>query len=124
MSQRVLLVEADGFAGVHQVRLAQAGYTVKLVTTPAAAVGAAHVFAPDLVILDVDLVGHNEWEVASLRATSPAPLLLLVPPSASAAQIAEAAAPHTDYLTKPFTAAAFLAAMNRRSASAPEVQIG
>lgn len=103
MSQRVLLVEpAAGFAGVHQVRLANAGYTVQLVTTPGATVGAARAFAPDMVILDVDLFESGGIEVArELRAASPAPLLLLVPEGAVAAQAGALPAPHVDTLTKP-----------------------
>jgi DNA-binding response OmpR family regulator len=114
VSQRVLLVEADGLAGVHQVRLASAGYTVGLVSTPAATVGAARSFAPDLVILDVDLFEHDGRDVATrIQAASPAQLLLLVPVSAAPAPSADPAAPRVDFLTKPFTAAALLAGVNQ-----------
>lgn len=97
------------------MRLANAGYTVQLVTTPASTVGAARTFGPDLVILDVELFERNGMEVArQLRAASPAPLLLLVPNNTVLPQAGELAAPHVDTFTKPYDFGEVLAGVQRR----------
>lgn len=116
MSQRVLLVEGTaGEASLHQMGLAYAGYTVKLVTTAAATPGAAQAFSPDLVVIDVDLLERGGVDVATwLRAAGPTPHLLLVPSCATYADGAGQTAAPVDYLTKPITGAALLDGVNQR----------
>jgi two-component system response regulator MprA len=113
MSKRVLLVETTaGEASFHQIRLANAGYTVKLITSAAATLSAAQAFGPDLVVLDVDLLERSGMDVASwMRAASPTPLLLLVRHNAPPDEGAQTASP-VGYLTKPITAAALLDGVN------------
>lgn len=116
MSQRVLLVESTaGGASFHQVRLANAGYTVKLVTSAATTPGAAQAFSPDLVVLDVDLLERGGLDVAAwLQSASPAQLLLLVPGNGAPTGGAGQTSSPVSYLTKPFTDAALLDGVNQR----------
>ncbi|HMQ31162.1 MAG TPA: hypothetical protein PKD53_10555 [Chloroflexaceae bacterium] len=115
MSQRVLLVEASaGEASVHQVRLASAGYTVKLVTTAATTAGAARAFGPDLVVLDVDLLERSGMDVAALLRAAPAtPHLLLVPSDGAVGAGAVQAEAPVAYLARPFSAAALVEGVNQ-----------
>ncbi len=114
MSRRVLLVEPSaGEASVHQVRLASAGYTVKLVTT-ATTDGAARAFSPDIVVLDVDLLERSGMDVAAWLRSAPAtPHLLLVPGDSAPAAPPEPTAAPVAYLARPFSPAALVEGVNR-----------
>ncbi|NTU83597.1 MAG: response regulator [Chloroflexales bacterium] len=112
MNQRIVLVEAAvGFGGHLQGLLTYAGYCVEHVTSGTEALALSHALPPDLVILDIDLFDRNGMQVArELRATCPAPLLLLVPNRAVLAAATELTARHVDSMTKPF---AFELLLNR-----------
>jgi DNA-binding response OmpR family regulator len=113
-----LLVEAAGFASFHQVQLANAGYTVKLVSTAAAALGSAATFGPDLVVLDVDLFEGDGLEAArQLQSNTAVPVLLLVPAGGGGPPADPAPAP-VDYLAKPLANTALIAGVNQRLRSA------
>jgi two-component system, OmpR family, KDP operon response regulator KdpE len=100
MTGRVLLVEPDpALRRVMEVNLTARGYQVDLATTGASALASAG-HRPDLVILDLGLPHQDGAEVvASLRALSDVPILVILEDIRAADALRAGA---DDYLVKPF----------------------
>ncbi len=76
---RILVVEDDAsLANLEAGVLAAHGYTVAIANNGELAITALHRFAPDLVVLDLELAGPlNGWDVLQvLRAYATTPVLL------------------------------------------------
>src|ERR687883_1214319 len=101
---RVLVVEDDdAIAHVLQRSLRLEGYEVKIAGDGVSALDLAHVFLPDLVILDLGLPRLDGIEVAKmLRQNDDVPILVLTARDAVESRVEGLDAGADDYLVKPF----------------------
>jgi len=102
---RVLVVEDDdAIAQVLQRSLRMEGYEVRVAEDGVSALEQAHVFLPDLVILDLGLPGLDGLEVARrLRSQADdVPILVLTARDAVESRVEGLDAGADDYLVKPF----------------------
>lgn len=125
----VLLVEDEPLlADLVRRSLVQAGHEVRLAADGPAAVHEAFASHHDLVILDVNLPGHDGFEVlARIRAGGlGARVLMLTARSEVGDRVAGLRAGADDYLTKPFAMEELLAridALGRRGGAATEDRV-
>ncbi len=101
---RVLIVEDDeDIAEVLQRSLRLEGYEARIAGDGVSALDEAHVFAPDLVILDLGLPRLDGIDVAKrLRAGGDLPILMLTARDAVESRVEGLDAGADDYLVKPF----------------------
>ena len=101
---RVLVVEDDDeIAQALQRSLRLEGYEVRIAGDGVRALDDAHVFLPDLVILDLGLPRLDGIDVAkSLRERDDVPILMLTARDAVEARVDGLDAGADDYLVKPF----------------------
>jgi CheY-like chemotaxis protein len=101
---RVLVVDdQQSMRGVLELSLTAHGYEVDGPATSASALEQARQRPPDLIILDPGLPDMDGQQViASLRACSAVPILVLSARDAETAEASARAAGADDYLTKPF----------------------
>jgi DNA-binding response OmpR family regulator len=101
---RVLIVEDDeDIAEVLQRSLRLEGYEARIAGDGVAALDEAHVFAPDLVILDLGLPRLDGIDVAKrLREGGDIPILVLTARDAVESRVEGLDAGADDYLVKPF----------------------
>ena len=85
---QILFIEPNtALAKVYRAALELAGYTVRLASSAQAAISLADKYSPDLVILEIQLAGHNGleflYEFRSYTEWQNVPVLLhtLVPPA-------------------------------------------
>ena len=104
MKKRVLVVEDDPvLTRVLQDNLTYEGFEVRTVADGAVAQNAARDFAPDLVLLDVNLPGKSGFELcAAWRQGSRTPIILLTAMSQKSDKIKGLGLGADDYVTKPF----------------------
>ena len=126
MKKRVLVVEDDPvLTRVLQDNLAYEGFEVRAVADGAVAQNAARDFAPDLVLLDVNLPGKNGFElVTAWRQGSRTPIILLTAMGQKGDKLKGLKLGADDYVTKPFDLEELLArihAVLRRARPAAEV---
>jgi DNA-binding response OmpR family regulator len=120
MSQRVLIVEDDPvLTRVLRDNLTFEGFEVRTVADGNVAVSAAKEFAPDLVLLDINLPGKSGLELCTLwRLGSRTPIILLTAEGQKTDKIRGLTLGADDYVTKPFDLEELLArihAVLRRS---------
>jgi len=106
--ERILVVDDErDITALVAYHLAKAGYRVTTATTGPAAIEAARVEPPDLVVLDLMLPGRSGYEVLEeLRRraeTQSAGVILLTARREEADRIKGLSAGADDYLTKPFS---------------------
>jgi CheY-like chemotaxis protein len=120
----VLLVEDDAdLLRFASVTLRLAGYRLRMATDGQEAIALAHRARPDLVLLDLRLPRVDGWQVLEAlrgdQALRQVPVVVLTadadPPQRERARVAGA----VDYLVKPVSADALLAAVER-ALSPPE----
>jgi DNA-binding response OmpR family regulator len=104
MKKRVLVVEDDPvLTRILRDNLTFEGYDVRSVSDGNLAVSAAKEFAPDLVLLDINLPGKNGLELcAGWRRGSRTPIILLTAKGQKADKIQGLMLGADDYVTKPF----------------------
>ncbi len=102
--QRVLVVEDDPvLARVLHDNLAFEGFQVRCVADGLLATGAAREFAPDLVLLDVNLPGKSGFDLTrSWRQAGRMPIILLTAKSQKSDNVLGLELGADDYVTKPF----------------------
>jgi DNA-binding response OmpR family regulator len=110
---RVLIVEDDeDIAEVLQRSLRLEGYEARIAGDGVTALDEAHVFAPDLVILDLGLPRLDGIEVAKrLREGGDIPILVLTARDAVESRVEGLDSGADDYLVKPFERDELLARM-------------
>jgi two-component system, OmpR family, response regulator MprA len=103
-SPRVLVVEDDDdIAQALQRSLRMEGYEVRTAPDGEQGLEQAHLFAPDLVILDLGLPKVDGLEVArSLRERDDVPILIITARDALESRVEGLDAGADDYLVKPF----------------------
>ena len=126
MRKRVLVVEDDPvLTRVLQDNLTFEGFDVRCIDDGNAAQNAARDFAPDLVLLDVNLPGKNGFELcAAWRQGSRTPIILLTAMGQKADKLKGLKLGADDYVTKPFDLEELLArvhAVLRRARTAASV---
>jgi DNA-binding response OmpR family regulator len=102
---RVLVVEDDdAIAQVLQRSLRMEGYDVRIAGDGVTALDEAHVFLPDLMILDLGLPGLDGVDVAKTlrQAGDDTPILVLTARDGVEARVQGLDAGADDYLVKPF----------------------
>jgi DNA-binding response OmpR family regulator len=103
------------------------GYSAKFFTSPLAALAAARVSSPDLLISDVGIPGISGIDLAILmKAQSPACKVLLFSGAPSSFDLLDSArvqGHNFDLLLKPVPLPEFLAEISKRVGSAEEVLI-
>lgn len=104
MKQRVLVVEDDPvLTRVLHDNLVYEGFDVRCVADGLLAMGAAREFAPDLVLLDVNLPGQSGFDLcAAWRQGSRFPIILLTAKGQKPDKIRGLKLGADDYVTKPF----------------------
>lgn len=104
-ARRILVVDDETtIAESVAARLRAEGFTVETAHDGPAAVAAAGVFAPDLVVLDVMLPGYDGLEVCRrLQAERSIPVLMLTARTDETDQLIGLGVGADDYLTKPFS---------------------
>jgi two-component system response regulator VicR len=102
--QRVLVVEDDPvLSRVLHDNLAFEGFSVRCVADGLIASDAAKEFAPDLVLLDVNLPGQSGFDLTRhWRQTSRMPIILLTAKSQKSDKVLGLELGADDYVTKPF----------------------
>ncbi|WP_249998702.1 response regulator transcription factor [Actinoplanes sp. M2I2] len=110
MSATVLIAEDDDdVRDLVALRLAAAGYKTVTVTNGNAALTAASLEHPDLIVLDIDMPGLDGLtvcqQIRSLARTSSLPVLILSARSRDLDESHGRAMGASDYLAKPFDAA-------------------
>jgi two-component system response regulator MprA len=110
---RVLVVEDDeDIAQALQRSLRMEGYEVRCAADGEQALEHGHIFAPDLVILDLGLPRVDGLEVArTLRQGGDVPILILTARDAVEARVEGLDSGADDYLVKPFERQELLARM-------------
>ena len=103
--RRVLVVEDERtIAESIAARLGAEGFAVDLAHDGPAAVSAARLLRPDLVILDIMLPGFDGLEVCrQIQADRPVPVLMLTARDDETDMLVGLAVGADDYLTKPFS---------------------
>src|SRR5690349_17064875 len=103
--RRVLVVEDERtIAESIAARLRAEGFAVDLAHDGPAAVAAARLLRPDLVILDIMLPGFDGLEVCRrIQAERPVPVLMLTARDDETDLLVGLAGGADDYLTKPFS---------------------
>src|SRR5262245_49721601 len=103
--RRVLVVEDERtIAESIAARLRAEGFAVDLAHDGPAAVSAARLLRPDLVILDIMLPGFDGLEVCRrIQAERPVPVLMLTARDDETDLLVGLAVGADDYLTKPFS---------------------
>ncbi len=119
-ARRVLVVEDDPvLSRVLHDNLVFEGFQVRCIADGLVALGAAKEFAPDLVLLDVNLPGKSGFDLTtSWRQTNRTPIILLTAKSQKSDKLRGLALGADDYVTKPFDLEELLArihAVLRRS---------
>ncbi len=104
MKKRVLVVEDDAvLTRVLQDNLVYEGFDVKTVSDGNRATAAAREFAPDLVLLDVNLPGRSGLELmAQWRQGARMPIILLTAMGQKSDKLQGLKLGADDYVTKPF----------------------
>jgi DNA-binding response OmpR family regulator len=104
MRKRILIVEDDAaLARVLRDNLTFAGFEVDCVTDGDRAIGKARAQAPDLILLDLMLPGHDGFELCSvLRQGGRTPIIMLTARSQKADKVRGLHLGADDYVTKPF----------------------
>ncbi|MGW0178832.1 response regulator [Nocardia sp. NPDC003345] len=104
-ARRILVVDDEPtIAESVAARLRAEGFTVDTAHDGPAAVAAAGVFAPDLVVLDVMLPGYDGLEVCRrIQADRSIPVLMLTARTDETDQLIGLGVGADDYLTKPFS---------------------
>jgi DNA-binding response OmpR family regulator len=125
MKQRVLVVEDDPvLTRVLSDNLAFEGFEVRAVSDGNRALGVAKEFAPDLILLDMNLPGRSGLELCEVwRRGSRTPIIVLTANGQKSDKIRGLQLGADDYVTKPFDLEELLArvhAVLRRSR--PEVE--
>ncbi len=123
---RVLVVEDDeDIAQALQRSLRMEGYEVRCAADGEQALEHGHIFAPDLVILDLGLPRVDGLEVArTLRQGGDVPILILTARDAVESRVEGLDSGADDYLVKPFERQELLARMRALSAPAPAARLG
>jgi DNA-binding response OmpR family regulator len=103
--RRVLVVEDERMiAESIAARLRAEGFTVDVAPDGPAAVAAARLIKPDLVVLDIMLPGYDGLEVCRrIQAERPVPVLMLTARDDENDLLVGLAVGADDYLTKPFS---------------------
>src|SRR5690606_34927452 len=104
-ARRILVVDDElTIAESVAARLRAEGFTVELAHDGPAAVAAARIFEPDLVVLDIMLPGFDGLEVCRrIQAERPVPVLMLTARDDETDVLVGLAVGADDYLTKPFS---------------------
>ncbi|MFN7917785.1 MAG: response regulator transcription factor [Vicinamibacterales bacterium] len=104
MKKRVLVVEDDPvLTRVLRDNLTFEGFEVESVADGAEAQAVAHQFAPDLVLLDVNLPGRSGFDLCQAwRERSQVPIILLTAMGQKADKVRGLQLGADDYVTKPF----------------------
>ncbi|WP_280418836.1 response regulator transcription factor [Nocardia carnea] len=104
-ARRILVVDDElTIAESVAARLRAEGFTVELAHDGPAAVAAARIFEPDLVVLDIMLPGFDGLEVCRrIQAERPVPVLMLTARTDETDQLIGLGVGADDYLTKPFS---------------------
>jgi two-component system alkaline phosphatase synthesis response regulator PhoP len=105
MPARILVVEDEpSIQNIVRTYLENSGYSVRAVGDGRSALAAAYEWAPDLVVLDLNLPGMDGIEVAArLRESSDVYILMLTARSEESDRVAGLRIGADDYLTKPFS---------------------
>lgn len=105
MKKRVLVVEDDPvLTRVLRDNLTFEGFEVESVADGAEAQAVAHQFAPDLVLLDVNLPGRSGFDLCQAwRERSQVPIILLTAMGQKADKVRGLQLGADDYVTKPFS---------------------
>ncbi|CAG0989589.1 Alkaline phosphatase synthesis transcriptional regulatory protein PhoP [Anaerolineae bacterium] len=104
-SAKILLVDDEpSIVNLASAYLRKEGYELYTVADGPSALKAAHVFKPDLIVLDIMLPGIDGLEVLSqLRRESDVYVILLTAKSEEADKVIGLSVGADDYLTKPFS---------------------
>lgn len=104
MNKRILIVEDDApLARILADNLAFEGFDVRRVADGDLAVSAAAAYAPDLVVLDINLPGHNGFELCRIwREELRIPIIVLTARTQKEDKIKGLRLGADDYVTKPF----------------------
>ncbi|WP_459549842.1 response regulator [Nocardia sp. X0981] len=104
-ARRILVVDDEPtIAESVTARLRAEGFTVDMAHDGPAAVAAAGLFEPDLVVLDVMLPGYDGLEVCRrIQAERSVPVLMLTARTDETDQLIGLGVGADDYLTKPFS---------------------
>ena len=126
LKRRILIVEDDPvLTRVLQDNLTYEGFDVRAAADGRTAVHDAREFAPDLLLLDVNLPGQSGFDLcASLRTGSRTPIIFLTAMGQKADKVRGLTLGADDYITKPFELEELLArirAVLRRSR--PELNV-
>jgi len=102
---KILLVDDEpSIVNLASAYLRKEGYELYTAADGSAALKAAHVFKPDLIVLDIMLPGIDGLEVLSqLRRESDVYVILLTAKSEEADKVIGLSVGADDYLTKPFS---------------------
>jgi two-component system, OmpR family, KDP operon response regulator KdpE len=124
VSERILVVDdEEQIRRALQRALTARGYEVDVAVDGEDALSTFGVFAPDVVVLDLNLPGIDGIEVTRrLRSWSPVPILVLSVREDESDKVAALDLGADDYLTKPFGVPELLArirALLRRSEASP-----
>ncbi|MEZ0366693.1 response regulator [Mycobacterium sp. pUA109] len=121
---RVLVVDDDArFVRTLHIMLSARGYETITAATGSAALRAAAIHQPDVVLLDLGLPDFSGIEVlAGLRGWMPAPVIVVSARTDSAGKVAALDAGAVDYVTKPVRSEELLARLRAavRRASTPD----
>ena len=104
MKKRILIVEDDApLARILADNLAFEGFEVRRVADGDGAISAVSAFAPDLVVLDINLPGHNGFELCRIwREDLRTPIIVLTARAQKEDKIRGLRLGADDYVTKPF----------------------
>ena len=127
MSQVLVVEDESAIAELMSINLRHAGYEVVIATTADEALAQVDRVLPDLVVLDWMLPGQSGLQLAkrwrSQARTRELPIIMLTARAEESDKISGLDAGADDYLTKPFSAAEFVArvkALLRRTAGATQ----
>jgi DNA-binding response OmpR family regulator len=103
-SRRILVVEDDrALATVLKIKLTMEGFQVECAEDGSRASNVVRVFAPDLIVLDVNLPGQNGFELCRIwRESLQIPIIMLTARSDKADKLRGLTMGADDYMTKPF----------------------
>ncbi len=111
MPARVLIIEDDpGTAAVEETLLTRAGYAAKVAYNGKTGLQFASTFAPDVILLDIELPDMSGFEICSIVANrSDAYILMVTSHTAESDILNGLGLGADDYITKPFSGPELLA---------------
>ena len=119
--RRILIVEDDPvLTRVLRDNLTYEGFDVRTVADGREALHDAREFAPDLLLLDVNLPGQSGFDLcASLRTASRTPIIFITAMGQKADKVRGLTLGADDYITKPFDSRMLRADPRRAAPHAP-----